>query len=441
MAITPVPSHAKDSDPGGAGRALTLETGSATSVLSPSSPFARGVFARGGLPRRGLALMLPVLAAAAVLVLAAAVYYVRWGFRYAVWHGHIQAVPIWLAFNDIGSHFASRIGDASAAVARIGYDGQYYYHLARDPRIMLQCVHTMQHCPIDANPLREERILYPLTARIVALNNPAWLHISLFLVNFAAILITVLIVGQLCVEAGASRWLGLAAGVFCGELLGLLHDLADPYAVMWVVLAAYFLRKNRPLWCAAAVGAALLAREQLVVVLPLLALPFLAQRRWRTLALWMAIALTPFVAWQAAIHVIFGRWGFLGTVATTRGVTFPFHGLWEYRHGPELGVTVAFVAVPLLFTILIALDWLRLHGLRALLSDPLPLVVLVYCALLTLTAYAEWEGMWASARLVAPAAALGIVIACGGAPALRHSYTTLLVITAFAPLLMLPVLY
>ena len=436
MAVTPTPSHEKDSDSTGASGALVLESGDAAPALSASAPFARD-----GLLWRGLALMLPVLTSAAVLVLAAAVYYVRWGFRHAMWHGRVQAVPVWLAFNDIGSYFASRVGDLGGAVARIGYDGQYYYYLARDPHVMLQCVHTLRHCPIDANPLREERILYPLTTRIVALNNPDWLHISLFLVNFAAILITVLIVGQLCVEAGASRWLGVVAGVFCGELLGLLHDLADPYAVMWVVVAVYFLRKNLPLWCALAVGAALLAREQLVVVLPLLALPLLAQRRWRTLAAWIVIALAPFVAWQTAIHVIFGRWGFLGTVATTRGVTFPFHGLWEYRHGPEFGVTVLFVAVPLLFTILITLDWLRRHGPRALLSDPLPLVVLVYCVLLTLTAYAEWEGMWASARLVAPAAALGIVIACKGAPALRHSYATLLAVTAFAPLLMLPVLY
>ena len=384
---------------------------------------------------------MPALVVAAVLILGATVYYVRWGFGDAQWHGRRQAVPVWIAFNDIGRIMSSRIGDAADAVPVSGYDGQFYYYLARDPSIMVVCAHSRARCPIDANPLREERVLYPLTARVVALNNPDWLHVTLVLVNFAAILVTVLLVGQLCVEAGASRWLGMAVGIFCGELLGLLRDLADPYAAMWVVLAVYLLRKNRPLWGAAAVGAALLTREQLVLVLPLLALPLIAERRWRTLALAALIALTPFVAWQIALYAIFGRWGIKASLATTHGVTYPFRGLWQYHNGPEFGVEIAFVAVPLLFTIVLSLAWLRRHGVRALLTDPVPLVALVYSLLLTLTAYSEWAGMFNSARLVTPAAGLSLLTACEFAPRLRRSYAAVLGITALAPLLMLPALY
>ncbi|HEX6817092.1 MAG TPA: hypothetical protein VF120_01860 [Ktedonobacterales bacterium] len=388
-----------------------------------------------------LRLILPALVVAVVLILGAAVYYVRWGFNDAEWHGRRQAVPVWIAFNDIGRIMSRRVGDSADAVPVSGYDGQFYYYLARDPGIMVVCAHSQVRCPIDANPLREERVLYPLTARVVALNNPDWLHVSLVLVNFAAILVTVLLVGQLCVEAGASRWLGMVVGIFCGELLGLLRDLADPYAAMWVVLAVYLLRKNRPLWGAAAVGAALLTREQLVLVLPLLALPLVAQRRWRTLALAALIAFTPFVAWQVTLYGIFHRWGIKASLATTHGVTYPFHGLWQYHNGPEFGVEVAFVAVPLLFTIVLSLAWLCRHGVRALLTDPVPLVALTYSLLLTLTAYSEWAGMFNSARLVTPAAALGVLVACGLAPRLRRSYVAVLCATALAPLLMLPALY
>lgn len=384
---------------------------------------------------------LPTLAVAIMLLLGAGVYYVRWGFSDAQWHGRQQAVPVWLAFNDIGRIMSRKIGDTADAVPASGYDGQFYYYIARDPGIMEVCAHSRAACPIDANPLREERIFYPLTARVVALNNPDWLHVSLVLVNLAAILITVLLVGQLCVEAGASRWLGATVGIFCGELLGLLRDLADPYGVMWVVLAVYLLRKNRPLWCAAAAGAAMLTREQFILVLPLLALPWIAQRRWRTLALAGLIAFAPFVAWQITLYIIFGRWGIKGSFATTHGVTYPFHGLWEYRTGPEFGVSVAFVAVPLLFTILLSLVWLCRHGVRAVLADPVPLVALVYSVLLTLTGYSEWAGMFNSARLVTPTIALGVLVACRLAPRLRWSYAAVLGVTALAPLLMLPALY
>lgn len=383
---------------------------------------------------------LPALIVALVLSAGAAVYYVRWGFAAAQWHGQ-RGVPVMLAFNDLGGQFANRVGYAAEAVAPIGYDGQFYYYLARNPSVMTHCIYDLRQCPIDANPLREERILYPATARVVALGNPDWLHMSLFLINFAAILVTIVLVGKLCVEAGASRWLGAAVGLFCGEMLGLLRDLADPYAAMWLVLSVYFLRRNRPYWCAAAAGAAMLTREQFVVVLPLLFLPWLAQRRWRTLALALVIALAPFAAWQVAIRAIFGRWGFTGTVATTHGLTYPFHGLLQYADGPEFGITVAFVAIPLLLTLVVSLAWLHRNGLRALLADPVPLVALVYSLLLTLTSYAEWEGMWNSARLVTPAVALGVLIACQVAPRLRQSYVTVLSVTAIAPLLMLPALF
>jgi len=122
-------------------------------------------------------------------------------------------------------------------------------------------------------------------------------------------------------------------------------------------------------------------------------------------------------------------------------VTYPFRGLWQYHNGPEFGVEIAFVAVPLLFTIVLSLAWLRRHGVRALLTDPVPLVALVYSLLLTLTAYSEWAGMFNSARLVTPAAGLSLLTACEFAPRLRRSYAAVLGITALAPLLMLPALY
>jgi hypothetical protein len=384
----------------------------------------------------------PVLVVALGLVLLAGVYYVRFGFTQRPWGGHgPSAVPVWLAFNDIGHVFAARVGDAAEAVPVLGYDGQFYYFMARHPSVILTCASSLTHCPIDASPLREERILYPMTARLLTGGDPAALHVALFLIDFASILLTVLLVGKLCIAAGASRWLGAAAGLFVGEIQGLVRDLADPYAVMWTVLAVYLLRKNRPLLTGLAVAAAVLTREQLVLVLPLLGLPWLAQQRWRDAALFFIPALVPFIAWQSALRVIFGQWGFSGSVATTHGLRWPFLALWQYRVGPEFALTVAFVAVPLVAAAVIAVLWMRRHGIRALLTDPVPLVVLLYAVLASLTAYAEWEGTWSSSRLVAPVAVLGIVIAAGLAPRLRQAYAALLATTALAVFLIVPMLY
>lgn len=379
---------------------------------------------------------------ALALILTAWVYYVRWGFDHRPWGDRQQAspVPIWLAFNDLGYVWAVRVGDQADAVATIGYDGQFYYYMAKHPGVLFACARSPNGCPIDASLLREERILYPMTARLLALGDPAALHVVLFAIDFASIVVTAVLVGWLCAAAGASHWLGAAAAVYCGELQGLLHDLADPYAVLWTVLAVAFLRKRRPLLCGVAVAAAMLTREQLVFFLPLLALPWLAQRQWRAALLFLVVALGPFVAWQAALRAVFGHWGLEGSFAMTHGVHLPFSGLWAQRSGPEFGDMVIFVAVPLVCAGLIALVWMRRHGIRALLVDPVPLVVLANVALATLTDAHEWEGVGGSARLVAPGIVLGVVVACDIAPSLRRSYAAVIGATALATFVLPPLL-
>ena len=432
------------------------ETNANGEASSAGAPTVWGTRAMLGLPprvRAGLALLgalwrrvqviAPVCVVAVMLVLMARAYYIRWGFATMKWGADQMkvGVPKLIAFNDLGSIWAGRIGDGAEAIPMTGYDGQFYYYLAQHPKLIFSCAKSRVNCPLDSSLLREQRILYPATARLVALNDPARLHETLFLVDFAAILLTTLLVGLLCVEAGASRWLGAAAGLFCGGLLGLLRDLTDPYAVLWAVLAVYLLRKRRPLWSAAAVAAALLTREQLVLVLPLLALPLLAGRRWRTLVGWLAIALGPFVAWQVFLHTVYGKWPLTDSSATASIVPVPFSGLWQYRQGPEFGVTVAFVAVPLVLAVLIALTAIWQTGPRDLLRDPLPLVVMLYCLLASITSQAEWQGMWSSARLAAPGILLAVVVACRVRPSLRGAYAMLLAVSVLAPLMMTPTLF
>jgi hypothetical protein len=69
-----------------------------------------------------------------------------------------------------------------------------------------------------------------------------------------------------------------------------------------VVLAVFLLRKGRYLAFALAVAAALLTREQLILTIPLLYLPLLVMRRWRTFVAALAIGYVSFGAggrWRA----------------------------------------------------------------------------------------------------------------------------------------------
>jgi hypothetical protein len=199
---------------------------------------------------------------------------------------------------------------------------------------------------------------------------------------------------------------------------------------MWTVLAVYLLRKGRPLWSAVAVAAALLTREQLVLVLPLLCLPLLAERRWRTAALFLVIALTPFSLWQLQLYRLFGRFGMTESAAATHGLELPFAGLLQNLGTPVFVPTMLLVAIPLVAAFGVAAYWTAQHGARALLHDPVPLMTAVYAVLGTLTANTEWYDPWAAGRLVAPAIVLAVVVACDLSPRLRNSYVALVSATA-----------
>lgn len=347
--------------------------------------------------RRGGALA-PLLAVAALTVLMVALYGTR------VHHGD----PV--GFVVLGSEHAQRIGLHEVVANQVGYDGQFMYYLALHPRLVASCAHTIATCPLDAPILRSQRILYPLTARLVALGQPQLVPYALLLVNFLAIAVTAWLIGEMSAAAGASRWLGAAAGLFCGETLGLLRDLADPYGVMWLVLAIWLLRRNQPRRAALAIAAALLTREQLVLVVPLLAVPLVAQRHWRTLIESAVIVGAPFIAWQVVLRALYGQWALLSSTSAAPLVPVPFAGLARQQLAPEFGLLVMCVGVPVVVAGALALVALRRHGLASLLEDPLPAIVLLYCVMMSLTSAYNWADMWAAGRLAAPGVVLGVLV-------------------------------
>ncbi|HEV7127017.1 MAG TPA: hypothetical protein VGN32_06200, partial [Ktedonobacterales bacterium] len=232
-------------------------------------------------------------------------------------------------FARIGTRYGQHAGAQGLAVSELGYDGQFFYYLAVNPHIVAGCAQSMVACPLDVPPERSQRILYPLVARLVALGQPSLVPLALLLVDLVAVLVTVALVGQLCVAAGASRWLGAAAGLFAGEVFGVLGDLSDPFAAMWLVVAVWLARKGRPLLSALAVAAALLTREQLIFVLPLLAVPLLARRRWTTLGWYTLLALAPWLAWEVYLRALYGVWPLTASAGTAGLVLAPFGGLWS----------------------------------------------------------------------------------------------------------------
>lgn len=374
--------------------------------------------------RRGFALMAPLLVVAVGAAFMAWYYYVVQGYLHP------------LDFADLGAEFAGRVGLQGLATSQGGYDGQFAYFIARHPAYILTCAHHTGPCPMDDGALRSERILYPITAALLTFGHLGLLPYTLLLVNYAAIVITALLIGDLSARAGHSRWLGVGAGLFAGQVLALLRDLSEPYALLWAVLAVWLARRGRPLWAAVAVAAALLAREQLLFMLPLLALPLIAERRWGRLVLAALIGLGPFVAWQVMLRALFGHWPLLDSSRSAPLLHEPFKALWLARHTTDFGVMVLCVAVPLVASGALAAVVLWRDQLAGLLRDPIPLMVLIYGVLVSFTGVPNWQDMWAPARLAAPGIVLGVLVAARLSRSVSAAYATLLAVTVFAPILL-----
>ena len=400
-----------------------------TLYVSERLPASSRVWTPLAARRALLARVAPLLMVACVMLFLAYVRYEEQRFYIS---------PGIVGFADINTVDAKRLGISHFAINNpVGYDGQFFFFLAYKPSIIWTCPHDRAHCPAYEPYFRWQRIFYPLVARVLALGQTAWLPFTMLLANFIGVLIVAYFIGKMAVEMGASRWMGAAAGLFCGELLGFLRDLADPFGVLWIVIAIYLLRHKRPLWAATAAAAAILTREQLVFYLPILALPLLAQRRWLTLAQTAAITLIPFIVWQATLHALYGIWPLFAAdthVATL--VRLPFLGLWRTRHDYDFGVTLLCAGIPLAFAIVVSLAAIWQHGPRDLLRDPVPLMALVYCLLFSFVNYLQWADVWGAARLEDPGVVLAVLAACA-LPwrSLRASYGVVLALTAFAPLI------
>jgi len=392
---------------------------------------------------RRIAPFAPLLAVGLMLALTARIYF--------SWQGYYQKPGYEgvAAFADIGTISGSHLGLDKLVMNNnpTGFDGQFFYFIALDPTQPIICAHHPPNCALDLafGEVRAERVLYPWIAGLLTFGNAHLVPYTLLLANFVAIVITAWLVGVMAVEAGGSRWLGAAAALFAGEILGFLRDVADPFSVMWVVLAVFFLRRQRYALMGLAVAGALLTREQLILSLPLLGLPLIVQKRWRSLAVASLIGLVPFFAWQIVLRIVWGKWALLtgdtaGAGVNTGLLLVPFHGLWQERHRADFGIIVALVVVPLIFAVIISAialwrNW-QAGRWRAALNDPVPLFVIIYTGMLSITSWLLWQDMWTPGRLAAPAIALGVIVASElRLPTLRTSYATILFLSSLAPIM------
>ncbi len=242
-----------------------------------------------------------------------------------------------LAFASLGDGFAN-----GEPLGEQGYDGQFAYWIARDPRPAVAAAH------LDVPAYRYQRLLYPLLAWALAGGQAAAVPWTLVLINLAAQLAGTRLVEQWLRDQGVSRWYALTYGLWAGLVMAVRLDLTEPLAYALAAAALLAVNRGRVAWSAAAVGLALLAKETVLAVWLALLVWAVVNRRWRA-AVAFALAALPFAVLQFLLVQWFGTAGIAsGGYLATPFEWVPYMGLWRVA-------TVSVAAMALLGVLLVPL--------------------------------------------------------------------------------------
>jgi hypothetical protein len=203
-----------------------------------------------------------------------------------------------------------------------GYDGQFVYYIARDPRPAAVAPH------LDNPAYRYQRILLPLLARLAAVGDPARLPWALAALGVLTHTLGTWAVSALLARRGVSRWYALSYALFPGFTLAVRLDLPEPLAFGLVALALLAAERGRRGLGWGLLGLALFAKE---TVAPFLLAYFLAEwvaGRRREALLGALAAGLPFLLFQGWLWGVFGQPGLgSGGAMATPFEIVPYLGL------------------------------------------------------------------------------------------------------------------
>lgn len=202
----------------------------------------------------------------------------------------------------IGDHFISQEILREGTVTfegSMGYDGQFYYIMAHDPFIRKGMTQYL-----DIPAYRYQRIMYPWLVSVFSLGNRGRIPLMLVLVNFAGIIMGTCFVALMLREQRMNLWYALFYGFLSGLFITTVRDLSGPLAVGFMVGGFFFYSRKRFFLCALFLSAAILTREIILVVLPILAADSFFFKRDLKGALFSLSPVFPFFLWQLYVFLM-----------------------------------------------------------------------------------------------------------------------------------------
>ncbi len=351
----------------------------------------------------------PILAAAAFHAAVLAAYV-------AAFHGDLSSL-VCVARERLGRTPFEHI---HTGFDRNGYDGQFYYAIARAP--------WQRHDrDIDAPAVRQARILYPALSWLLSAGDAWRLLWVMPLLNLLAISGLAALGAVVAQRHGLSPWWGVLLPFAVNAGMPALRNLTDVLSTLTVgaLLVAWLLRW--PWWTlAVCAAAALLSREQNVVVV-LLVLAFSLRRVWGVYPLsggrqppeplrtqgadaprsedsslsqttGLLAALLLWLGWMCVLRLLYGEWSLLPAGGNLGP---PLSGMiyrWTHLADESRGYTIFHVVCMLTLTLQLALAfWL----VRTPVDRLIQLIALAGAALAGMGGLALYGDNWSYPRVFA----------------------------------------
>ena len=278
-----------------------------------------------------------------------------------------------------GSRLLQYGGDAAALAERgtrysdldphgtEGYDGQFTYTVA----VLLDPREVEPH--LDRAAYRYQRILYPLTARLLSLGYAPAVPWALLAIAVTSVGFGTAALARWMLDHGHWEGYALGYGLWVGVVASAGLFLHEAVAYGLVALGWLACRSSRPGWGAIALGLALFAKE---TTLPFWAAGWVIQgaerRQDRRRRVWLAIGGAAFVLWQVWLWRVFGEVGIgSGGEMSTPFEWVPLMGFFRIGEvspaalGLFLLIFGPTVILPALWGLLASLRRLRLDRLQA----------------------------------------------------------------------------
>jgi hypothetical protein len=261
-----------------------------------------------------------------------------------IWRPALLTILLHLAL--IAIYVAKRNGDISSLVCvgqyragtppfeavtrafgRVGYDGQFYYLIARHPW------HIHQNDVIDAPAIRHLRIFYPALCWLASGGDARLLLWVMPAVNLVALGGLATLGAAFARHQGLSFWWGLLLPLAVNAGMPAFRDLTDPVSTLAIfgLFAGWLLGWGAPvlaLWAAIAV----FTREQNLLFILVVLLAAILKHRFKV-SVALTAALLAWLTWVGALWLMYGTWPFLSAQGH---FGLPFLGMihrWTYLGG------------------------------------------------------------------------------------------------------------